>query len=202
MPLRPEQQALVLNLARVFVRQGLGTAPSAPVETSDACLAEPAGCFVSLHALPDRRLRGCVGLIDASQPLLEALRTSSFHVLRDPRFARNPVGVHELALLEIEISVLSAPRPANDPLEFKLLEDGIYLTFGNRSGCFLPQVARETGWTREQLLDRLCIEKMGLPAMMWKHPQARLHVFSVEVIGPEPFETSPVAQIGKHSPHP
>lgn len=202
MPLRPEQQALVLNLARAFVRQGLGAAPTGLLETVDPCLNELAGCFVSLHALPDRRLRGCVGRIDASQPLLEALRTSSFHVLRDPRFARNPVGVHELALLEIEISVLSAPRPASHPLEFNLLEDGIYLTFGSRSGCFLPQVARETGWTREQLLDRLCMEKMGLPAMMWRHPEARLHVFSVEVIGPEPFECSPVAQIGKHSEHP
>ena len=202
MPLKPEQQSLVLDLARAFVRQGLGIAQEPAPEIADPCLGEPAGCFVSLHALPDHRLRGCVGRIDATQPLLEALRTSSFHVLKDPRFVRNPVGTHELALLEIEISVLSAPRPVNHPLEFNLVEDGIYLTFGNRSGCFLPQVARETGWTREQLLDRLCIEKMGLPAAMWRHPQARLHVFSVEVIGPELLDSSPNAQIGKHSEHP
>jgi len=39
----------------------------------------------------------------------------------------------------------------------------IYLTLNGRSGVFLPQVARETGWRRDQLLDRLCTEKDGLP---------------------------------------
>jgi len=38
------------------------------------------------------------------------------------------------------------------------------------------------------LLDRLCLEKLGLPADSWRNPQARLHVFSVRVIGPEPFD--------------
>lgn len=151
---------------------------------------EPAGCFVSLHVQEGHRLRGCVGRIDASQPLIEALRSASVHVLRDPRFTGNPIRIEELPLLEIEVSVLSAPTRADDPLSFDLLNNGIYLSFGNRTGCFLPQVARETGWSREQLLDRLCVEKLGLPQQMWRHPDARLHTFSVVVIGPEPFETS------------
>lgn len=187
MVLRPDQQATILDLARGFVREALaGHSPQSPGEC-DAWLREPAGCFVSIHALEGHRLRGCVGRIDASQPLIEALRSASVHVLRDPRFTNDPVRLGELPLLAIEVSILSAPVQARDPLAFDPLNDGIYLTFGGRTGCFLPQVARETGWSREQLLDRLCAEKLGLPHQTWRHPDARLHTFSVAVIGPEPF---------------
>jgi uncharacterized protein len=183
-----EQEKLILQLARSFVRGGLeGSVRVPPMEEVDPALIEPAGCFVSLHALVGHSLRGCVGRIDASQPLIEALRVASVQVLRDPRFAREPVCLEELSMLSIEVSVLSPARPAPTPLDFEPLEHGILLCVGNRTGCFLPQVARETGWTREQLLDRLCLEKLGLPAPAWRNPQARLHVFSVRVLGPEPF---------------
>lgn len=199
MPLIATQQSLVLDLARAFIREAAdGRTPMLP-DGVDPSLLELAGCFVSLHTLIGRRLRGCVGRIDASQPLIEALRSSSIHVLRDPRFSRTPVLAQELPLLEIEVSVLSAPRPACGPLDFDLLQDGVYLSFGGRTGCFLPQVARETGWTREQLLERLCVEKLGLPHTTWRHPQARLHVFSVLVIGPESFEPPRPVQIGQTS---
>ena len=201
MTLSPVQQSHILDLARAHIRRALGVDRFVPVFTDDV-FREPAGCFVSLHTLHGRRLRGCVGRIDAAQPLIEALHAAALHVLRDPRFAREPILPEELAWLEIEVSILSPPRPAAHPLEFEPLEHGIYLTFGSRTGCFLPQVARETGWTKEQLLDRLCLEKLGLPAETWRHPDARLHVFSVLVIGPEMFEPSaPAAHIGKHWGH-
>jgi len=189
----------VLNLARAYIRRALRVDDVIP-EIHEPELAHPAGCFVSLHSLNNHRLRGCVGRIDASQPLKIALESASKSVLEDPRFSKSPITPEELAWLSIEVSVLSPPRPALTPLDFKL-DEGIYLTYGNRSGCFLPQVAEETGWTREQLLDRLCTEKMGLPATTWRQPQAVLHVFSVDVIGPEPFETSVPGPIGKQPGH-
>lgn len=188
MQLSGEQQKLILDLARSFVRGALRHEPSTDVDQTATFIQEPAGCFVSLHALAGHHLRGCVGRIDATQPLITALRTASKSVLQDPRFARNPVRLEELASLSIEVSVLSPPTPAASPEDFEPTEQGIFLTVANRTGCFLPQVARETGWTREQLLDRLCYEKLGLPASSWRSPQAQLHVFSVQVIGPEPFE--------------
>jgi AMMECR1 domain-containing protein len=109
-------------------------------------------------------------------------------VLEDPRFYDDPVRLAELPRLEIEISVLSPMRQAQSVTDFDLNTEGIYLIHQNRSGCFLPQVARETGWSREQLLSRLCTEKMGLQPHAWKEPGARLMVFSTLVIGPEPFE--------------
>ena len=192
MQLSGEQRSLILNLARGFVRHALEGSVLLNTGCDDAILRQYAGCFLSLHCQPDHQLRGCVGRIDASQSLLEALRTAASQVLRDPRFSVKPVTLKELPLLEIEVSVLSPLRPVPTPLDFNPPTDGIYLSIGKRSGCFLPQVAQETGWTREQLLDRLCTEKMGLPPGAWRGPQALLNVFSVIVIGPESFE-NPIA---------
>jgi AmmeMemoRadiSam system protein A len=201
MTLSGPERGHILDLARAHIRRALRLENFVP-EFPDDVLRQPAGCFVSLHTLNGRRLRGCVGRIDASQPLGEALHAAALSVLRDPRFAREPILAEELAWLEIEVSVLSAPRPASHPLDFEPLEHGIYLTVGERTGCFLPQVARETGWTKEQLLDRLCLEKLGLPAETWRQENAKLHVFSVIVVGPEEFEPPMrLGQIGKHAGH-
>jgi uncharacterized protein len=200
MPLAERLQQEVLSLSRAFIRRALGLNEVVPT-AQEPEIRDPAGCFVSLHSLHGRRLRGCVGRIDASQPLIVALESASKSVLEDPRFAHARVTVEELAWLELEVSVLSPPRPASSPLHFEPLTEGIYLTYGHRSGCFLPQVAQETGWSREQLLDRLCTEKMGLPASTWRQPQAVLHVFSVDVVGPEPFEVSVLGPSGKHPGH-
>ncbi|HSZ54366.1 MAG TPA: AmmeMemoRadiSam system protein A [Tepidisphaeraceae bacterium] len=201
MTLSGVERSHILDLARAHIRRALRVDNVVP-EFADEVLRQPAGCFVTLHTLHGRRLRGCVGRIDASQPLAEALHAASLSVLRDPRFSREPILAEELAWLEIEVSVLSAPWPASHALDFEPLEQGIYLTVGERTGCFLPQVARETGWTREQLLDRLCLEKLGLPAGTWRQENARLHVFSTIVVGPEEFEPAVHAgQIGKHQGH-
>jgi AMMECR1 domain-containing protein len=110
-------------------------------------------------------------------------------VLRDPRFRDDPVRYAELPELDIDLSVLSPLRPAPRPLDFDPLEEGIYLTHGERAGCFLPQVARETGWSKQQLLARLCVEKMGLPQDAWQDREARLFVFTTVIVGPEPFNS-------------
>jgi AMMECR1 domain-containing protein len=85
--------------------------------------------------------------------------------------------------------VLSPLLPCASPLDFDLQNDGIYLIAGERAGCFLPQVARETGWTKEQLLDRLCTEKLGMPATTWRTGDATLMRFSTVIVGPEPVES-------------
>jgi AMMECR1 domain-containing protein len=44
----------------------------------------------------------------------------------------------------------------------------------------------------QQLLERLCAEKLNLPTDAWKWPKAKLELFSTLIVGPEPFvhETS------------
>ena len=157
--------------------------PSAPDEPE---LMQPAGSFVSLHEIHTHRLRGCVGRLDASVPLCESIKQTAASVLKDPRFLERPVTLEELPRLLIEVSVISPLRPCT-AADFDLESDGIYVMVGERSGCFLPQVARETGWGREELLARLCMEKLGLPADAWRLPAARFHAFATELVGPEPF---------------
>lgn len=158
-------------------------APDAP--TTDPSLTTPAGCFVSLHEKITHRLRGCVGRLDPEMPLWRVVRETAGDVLRDPRFTDTPVTADDIPILELEVSVLSPPRLAASPLDFDPPTDGIYLIFGGRSGFFLPQVARETRWSKQQLLNRLCEEKLGLPHDTWQKLEAKLFTFKVEVIGPE-----------------
>jgi AmmeMemoRadiSam system protein A len=178
----------LLDLARRALREQLGAGASNepfPAKPLSAELVAPAGCFVSLHERGTHRLRGCVGRLDATKALWETVYLTTGETLRDPRFVNQPVTGMELENLEVEISVLSPPREAANPLDFEPLVEGIYLTIGDRAGFFLPQVARETGWTKEQLLARLCSEKLGLHPEVWQRSGVKLLKFDVEVVGPE-----------------
>lgn len=186
MDLSIEHQRILLDLARDTIRSELSGTLCQPLP-ADPHLHQLAGCFVSLHELRAHRLRGCVGRLDANAPLAPTVRQMARSVLEDPRFYHYPISLADLPNLDIELSILSPLRPADSPLDFDLLTDGIYLTCGDRSGCFLPQVARETGWPKERLLERLCTEKLGMPADAWKHAEARLSKFTVLLIGPERF---------------
>lgn len=184
-----EVGASLLRLAKREIRAALGELDPGG---DAACpghelLRKPAGCFVSLHSRHGHALRGCIGRMEADVPLMELVGCMARSVLGDPRFADHPVTVDELPDLEIELSIVSPPRALNGPDGFDLWNDGIALTLEERRGCFLPQVARETGWTRRQLLERLCTEKMGLPAHAWRDPQARFEAFATTCIGPEAF---------------
>jgi uncharacterized protein len=194
MILSPDQQNALLDLARAAIKAAL-LGESEPPLPIDPDLQQLAGCFVSLHETIGHRLRGCVGRLDAKAGLAETVAAMAQAVLEDPRFLTNPVTLGELFDLDIELSILSPLIPAPSPMEFDLINDGIYLTHGERSGCFLPQVARETGWSRQQLLDRLCTEKLGLPSAIWRHPDTRLYRFTTLLIGPEPFIKSEMGTI-------
>lgn len=188
MLLPPQHHRTLLDIARAVIRSTLAGQPPPEIHTNEPALLQPAGCFVSLHEQGTHRLRGCVGRMDAADPLIVALRKASASVLGDPRFRGDAVGLYELPILEIEVSILSPLRPAPGLLDFDPLLEGIFLKLGARSGVFLPQVARETGWTKEQLLGRLCTEKMGMPPDAWRRPGAQLLVFSTQIVGPERFE--------------
>ena len=186
MELTPASRTELLGIARAAVRAAVEgrelilTPPAVPE------LLQPAGCFVSLHERESHRLRGCIGRLEASGPLWQVVRETAANVLDDPRFTQQRVTPGELNLLQVEISVLSPLKAAASCTAFDLHNDGIYLICGERAGCFLPQVARETGWTREQLLDRLCTEKLGMPAGAWREGEATLLRFTTLIVGPEP----------------
>ncbi|MGE5611727.1 MAG: AmmeMemoRadiSam system protein A [Bacillota bacterium] len=189
MELTPQHQQILLNAARISIRETLQGNRKISIPTNnDPMLRVPAGCFVTLHDQTTHALRGCIGRMQTPDPLIQTVCEIACSVLYDPRFRSHRVMLDELPRLEIEISVLSPLKLAEGPLDFDLLNDGIYLVCDGHTGTFLPQVARETGWTREQLLARLCTEKMGLADSAWQQPEAKLFKYNVLIIGPVPFE--------------
>jgi len=137
------------------------------------------GAFVTLTKHGE--LRGCIGMMDFTRPLWEnVIKAATASALEDPRFP--PVGPAELPELELEISVLEAPRPISSVDEFDHLRHGIVISRAWSHGLFLPQVAREQGWDKDRTLEMVC-HKAGLPPDAWRDPNARLEVFTAFVFG-------------------
>ncbi len=179
--LTDEQKRILLRLARAVVEAKVA-GKSAPAQKSDdPVLQTPRGCFVTLHV--DGDLRGCIGTFQAVQPVFDAIREMAAAALQDPRFLNQPLRKDDLPRLQIEISVLSPLERTADPLSLELGKHGIYIKRGYTSGCFLPQVADETGWTKEQFLSYCCSHKAGLPADAWKDPKTEVYLFTAEVFG-------------------
>ena len=70
----------------------------------------------------------------------------------------------------------------DDPLDFELAVHGIYIKSGFAHGCFLPQVAAETGWSKEEFLSRCAAGKAGLPHDVWKDAKTEILRFTCEVV--------------------
>jgi len=133
-------------------------------ETVPPSLKQPAGAFVTLKK--HGQLRGCIGYIKPIKPLYEAVQENGTNAARnDWRFT--PVRADELEGLELEVSVLTPPRPIASYRDFRVGEEGIILEKDGHSAVFLPEVAGEFGWNREQTLNRLA-RKAGLAEDAWK----------------------------------
>ena len=135
-------------------------------------LTSKCGTFVSLHK--HGHLRGCIGHFGEDYPLYEIVaemaRAAAFE---DPRFM--PVTRDELDDLDIEISVLTPMRRIQGLDEFELHRHGIYIKKGYRSGTFLPQVADEVNWTKEEFVGHCSQDKAGLGWDGWR--DAELYVY-------------------------
>ncbi len=152
------------------------------VESNDPDLASHCGCFVTLKN--GEELRGCIGQFIADKPLVQmVVEMAKASATGDPRFFGDQITPEELEQLDIEISVLSPLKKTADPLSLRLGVDGIYIKRGGLSGCFLPQVATEAGWTKEEFLSHCCSHKAGLPADAWKDPKTDVFLFAAEVFG-------------------
>ncbi len=176
------QRQILLKVARETVEAVIGRRPLNKLESDDPELNAPCGCFVTLKNRG--RLRGCLGQFISDEPLIELIvEMAKASATSDPRFFADPVSSNELADLDVEISVLSPLKRTNDPLSLRLGVDGIYIKSGRTSGCFLPQVASETGWSKEEFLSQCCAHKAGLAPDAWRDPETQVHLFTAEVFG-------------------
>jgi AmmeMemoRadiSam system protein A len=134
------------------------------------------GAFVTLKEKGD--LRGCIGRFISDEPLYKVVQEMAIaSSTEDTRFPR--VESKEIDELEIEISVLSPMKKIHSIDEIELGKHGIYIKKGYYSGTFLPQVATETGWTKEEFLGHCARDKAGIGWDGWK--DAEIYTYEADV---------------------
>jgi len=165
-----------LRLARTAVVEAVSHRQLPDVFPREGIFAERRDVFVTLHVRD--RLQGCMGVIEANEPLGEAIvRCAASAALEDPRFA--PMKAEQLGELSIEISLLSAMEPIA-PESIEIGHHGLFVRLHAQRGLLLPQVAIKHRLTREQFLEETC-RKAGLRREAWNDSEACLFGFTCEV---------------------
>jgi len=182
-----KQGRILVQLARETIMKKLGQPISADEQRGlaaaldDPIFHEKGATFVTLTR--HGQLRGCIGSLSAVQPLGQNVRrnaeNAAFH---DPRFA--PLTPAEAEQVEIEVSVLTAPRPLTytdaDDLMATLRpgEDGVIIRKGAAGATFLPQV-----WDQlpdpVDFLTHLCL-KAGLSGQAWRDTRLDVSIYQVQ----------------------
>lgn len=183
--LTADERATLLRLARdtvvSYVKDRKTPDPQGAAYVITPTLRAHRGAFVTLKS--KGRLRGCIGYIQPVEPLYATVQQNAINAAtRDSRF--RPVRPDELSMIEIEISVLTSPRPVSSYRDIVVGEHGIVLKKGLHQAVFLPQVAPEQGWDLAETLQNLCL-KAGLAEEDWKDPETEFHVFTAEVFEEE-----------------
>lgn len=177
-----EEKLKLLEISRSTLETYMhsGTLAEVSSEGLTGILQQPAGAFVSLYM--GGRLRGCIGNFAPDKPLYMVVQEMTLAAaLNDSRFA--PVEASELEYISIEVSVLTPLQLITSVDEFQLGKHGIYMSKGDKSGTFLPQVAQSSGWSTEEFLGRCSRDKAGLGYEGWK--EADLYVYEAIVFGEE-----------------
>jgi AmmeMemoRadiSam system protein A len=175
-----QEKKILLQTAREAITARLeNRKPKYPASTET--LKKKCGAFITLHI--HGNLRGCIGFIIATKPLIEtvqeAAQSSAFN---DPRFPA--LTARELDEIEIEISVLSPLRRIENTDEIQVGVHGLMLKNSFYSGLLLPQVATDYGWDRDTFLTHTCY-KAGLPGDCWRSKDTEIEVFSAIVFAEE-----------------
>lgn len=178
--LNQEQRQQMLKLARDTITLYLKEGSTLEVKDDDPILNEEMGAFVTLHK--HGQLRGCIGNMVGRGPFYLTVRNMAIQAATgDPRF--RPVSLDEMKDIDIEISALSPMEKITDPNIIEAGKHGVLVKQGFRSGVYLPQVATETGWDREQFMTSLCGNKAGIAPDAWKKGTCEIYVFTAEVFG-------------------
>ena len=175
--LTAEERAVLLKTARKSIEEAFVGQRWLPEEKElTPALKAKCGAFVTLNL--HGHLRGCIGSLTGVRPLyMTVAEMACAAAFEDPRF--DPLSRRELGEVRIEISVLSPLRKITSVDELELGRHGILIVKDGHSGTFLPQVADETGWTKEEFLGHCSRDKAGLSWDGWK--DADLYVYEAEV---------------------
>jgi AmmeMemoRadiSam system protein A len=167
---RDDHKEMLRAVARRSIEHGLRFGRPLAVDPKEypPPLAELKAVFVTLRH--GAELRGCLGTLEAAQPLVSGGAKYAFAAaFSDPRFGS--VTEAELLGLRIQISVLSEPEPIPFNSESELIEqlrpgiDGLVLRHWWHRGTLLPSVWEEIPEPREFLAKLK--QKAGLSPDYW-----------------------------------
>jgi AmmeMemoRadiSam system protein A len=174
--LSESDRGALLELAREAVIEAVSNGHIPAEIPGGGVFAQRHGVFVTLHV--KRRLRGCIGVIDAVDSLGDSVvRCAATAALHDPRF--RAIRLEELPDLSIEISLLSETTPIR-PESIEIGKHGLLIIRGPQRGLLLPQVAVEHHLNVEQFLAETC-RKAQLNPEAWRDADAELMGFTCEV---------------------
>jgi AmmeMemoRadiSam system protein A len=171
---------ILTRLVRAAIARELGLSFDEPDTAAVDWLQERAATFVTLKT--HGNLRGCIGTLEAHCSLIEDVRANAIAAaFHDTRFA--PLNTEELASVQIEVSVLSAPEAMHARSEAIACSrlrpgiDGVVIKFKEHKATFLPQV-----WDQlpepKNFMAHLKV-KAGLAADFW-HPEMLLYKYQVD----------------------
>ena len=179
--LTPEESRTAVRLARNAIEKAVGgermVLPALP-----PIFGEKRGVFVTIKR--GGNLRGCIGLPYPIKPLGEAIVEAAVSAaLEDPRFP--PVSRSELADLDLEVTVLTVPRPLECPPQerpacVEVGKHGLIVSGLGTGGLLLPQVPTEYGWTSREFLDQTCV-KAGLRPGCWRRNDVAVQTFEGQI---------------------
>jgi AmmeMemoRadiSam system protein A len=159
-----EHGRMLLGLARASVANALQAGPAVAIPDAP-WLSERRATFVTLTQ--EEKLRGCIGSLQPARALGDdVVANAAAAALADRRFS--PLGRDDLAKVEMEVSLLSAPTAVLFGDEPELLAalrpgvDGVILASADKRGTYLPQV-----WEQIPEPDKFMaslMQKAGMPA--------------------------------------
>lgn len=179
------QRATLIEVARRSIEHGLAYGHPLQVSPSEYHreLKAVRASFVTLEIAG--QLRGCIGHLEAVQPLVVDVAENAFAAaFRDPRFA--PLTAAEWPRVSLHLSILSRPQPLEFSDEADLLrqirpgEDGLILQDGPNRGTFLPSVWDSLPDPAEFLTHLK--RKAGLAANHWS-PRVEVWRYTTESFG-------------------
>jgi AmmeMemoRadiSam system protein A len=168
--LSDSERGFLLQVARQSLHTGLHRGEPATVTLHGLAktLTTPRGVFVTLTR--QGRLRGCIGSMEASAPLVSSVAESAYNAaFQDPRFPQ--LASQELDTTQVEISILSPMESVPASSRSELLSslrptlDGVLIRDRHYRSTFLPKVWEQLP-DPEVFLDHL-LSKAGLPTTHW-----------------------------------
>ena len=177
-----EAKAFLLKVAREAMEHAVHTGKafekghflaSAPQST-----LENRGAFVIVKDRATGKLHGCMGEVQPTRPLVEAVAAQAVEAaLNDLRFA--PVTEGNLPNVAVEISVLSPLKPVESWKDIVVGRDGITIEKDGSFAVCLPQIPQYRGWDLTETLTSIS-RSAGLPPDAWREG-AKLETFQAEV---------------------